>query len=137
MVGLFPERYAPGAFFCYGDVLMNGFLSLLKLHGYMLLNGFTENPSDILKPGRVVTSGGALERAMGIYQLADVLQVIAYLSGTVLIIITLVILSFMNYQRYVSDAKQKIVAYLISIGYVSALAFIGDMILTLVIDAFF
>ncbi|WP_155839537.1 hypothetical protein [Butyrivibrio proteoclasticus] len=113
-----------------GDCEMN-----FLINNFALLDPIS--PAKILDPNYIQTGNRDLDMATGIIPVEYILELIGYISGTVLIIVTLVSLMFLNYPRYVSDAKQKVSFYLISIGYISAYAFIGDLIMKLTLDAFF
>ena len=77
-----------------------------------------------------------LNRATGIAQIEAIVELAGYFSGVILIITTLFLLYFLNYQRYISDAKQRIAYILMTVATISAYTFIGDVILTIIMDAF-
>lgn len=104
----------------------------------MLLSPFENgNPLDIISDGmKNKTYAYQLNRATGIAQIEAIVELAGYFSGVILIITTLFLLYFLNYQRYISDAKQRIAYILMTVATISAYTFIGDVILTIIMDAF-
>lgn len=118
---------------------MNLFLDRLNSMDYMLLTSTKDlDPlkNVIQEESKKVASGSSLIRATGIVQIEQIVELVGYFSGVILIMTTLFLLYFVNYQRYVSDAKQKIAYILMTVATISAYTFIADVIVTIIMDAF-
>ncbi len=117
---------------------MNLFFGKLIPMSYMLLSdiGTTDPLNVIQEESKHVYSGSPLLKATGIVQIEQIVELVGYFSGVILIMTTLFLLYFVNYQRYVSDAKQKIAYILMTVATISAYTFIADVIVTIIMDAF-
>lgn len=95
------------------------------------------SPLDVIEDGlNHPYASSSLLRATGIFQIEQIVELIGYFSAVILIMSTLFLLYFVNYQRYVSDAKQKIVYLLMTVGTISAYTFIADIVIQIIMDAF-
>ncbi len=117
---------------------MNLILGKLIPMGYMLLSDVGKmSPFQVIEDeSKKVASGAGLVRATGIVQIEQIVEIVGYFSGVILIMTTLFLLYFVNYQRYVSDAKQKVAYILMTVATISAYTFIADVIITIIMDAF-